>query len=128
MKKVLVIEDDAPLGWLIGKILQEKYEVIWKNDGMEALSWLSEKNLPDLIISDIKMPSLNGIELLEMINSSALYGGIPVIMLSCFEDGQNRKQCLDLGALEYMVKPFQPQVLLEKVNNVLGSRETVVIN
>ncbi len=51
MKKVLVIEDDAPLCWLLEKILSNKYEVIIMNDGMEAWSWLTDNNQPDLIIS-----------------------------------------------------------------------------
>jgi two-component system chemotaxis response regulator CheY len=65
MKKVLVIEDDEPLCWLLEKILTGKYDPIIMRNGLEALSWLSDGNLPNLIISDVKMPSLDGIELLE---------------------------------------------------------------
>ena len=61
MKKVLVIEDDVPLCWLLEKILKNNYEVVIMNDGMEAWSWLSDGNLPNLIVSDLKMPSLDGI-------------------------------------------------------------------
>ena len=61
MKKVLVIEDDAPLCWLLEKILSKKYEVVVMNNGLEAWCWLTEGNHPDLIISDIKMPSLDGL-------------------------------------------------------------------
>ena len=96
MKKVLVIEDDEPLCWLLEKILRGKYEVIVMNDGMEAWSWLSDGNSCDLIISDIKMPSLDGIELLENLSNSGLYKNIPVIILSGYD--VLRKQCLELGA------------------------------
>ena len=119
MKKVLVIEDDIPLCWLLEKILQSKYEVIIMSDGMEAWSWLSDGNLPDLIISDIRMPSLDGIELLENLSNSGLFKNIPVIMLSGFEDGNKRKQCLDLGAFTYLVKPFEPQSLVAEVDRAL---------
>ena len=96
MKKVLVIEDDEPLCWLLEKILRGKYEVIVMNDGMEAWSWLSEGNNCDLIISDIKMPSLDGIELLDNLSNSGLLKNIPVIILSGYDD--MRKQCLELSA------------------------------
>ena len=119
MKKVLVIEDDAPLCWLLGKILNRKYEVIVMNNGMEAWSWLSDGNIPDLIISDIKMPSLDGIELLENISNSGLFKNIPVIILSGYEDANKRKQCLDLGAFIYLVKPFEPQSLVAEVDRAL---------
>jgi two-component system, chemotaxis family, chemotaxis protein CheY len=120
MKKVLVIEDDIPLCWLLEKILQSKYEVIIMSNGMEAWSWLSDGNLPDLIISDIKMPSLDGIELLENLSNSGLFKNIPVIILSGYEDGSKRKQCLDLGAFTYLVKPFEPQSLVAEVDRALA--------
>jgi two-component system chemotaxis response regulator CheY len=121
MKKVLVIEDDAPLCWLLEKILSKKYEVVVMNNGLEAWCWLTEGNHPDLIISDIKMPSLDGLELLENLSSSGLFRDIPVIMLSAFEDPHKRKQCLDLGAHAYLVKPFEPQLLLDTVGSALSS-------
>src|SRR3954465_8591722 len=110
MKKVLVIEDDTPLCWLLEKILHGKSEVIIMNDGMEAWSWLSDRNIPDLIISDIKMPSLDGIELFENLSISGLFRTIPVIILSGYEDPVKRKRCLELGASTYLVKPFEPQL------------------
>jgi two-component system chemotaxis response regulator CheY len=119
MKKVLVIEDDVPLCWLLENILKKKYEVIIMNDGMEAWSWLTDGNAPDLIISDIKMPSLDGIELLENLSNSGLFKNIPVIILSGYEDSAKRKQCLDLGAFTYLVKPFEPQTLLTEVDRAL---------
>jgi len=117
MNKVLVIEDDAPLCWLLEKILRGKYEVIVMNNGLEAWSWLSDGNSCDLIISDVKMPSLDGIELLENLSNSGLFKNIPVIMLSGLED--SRKQCLELGAFAYLVKPFEPQKFLGEVNRAL---------
>jgi len=127
MKKVLVIEDDIPLCWLLEKILQGKYQVTIMNDGMEAWSWLSDGNLPDLIISDIQLPSIDGIELLENISNSGLFKNIPVIILSGYEDGSKRKQCLDLGAFTYLVKPFEPQALVSDVNRALAYQGQTVL-
>jgi len=126
MKKVLVIEDDEPLCWLLEKILRGKYEVIVMNDGMEAWSWLTDGNECDLIITDIRMPSLDGIELLENLSNSGLFKNIPVIIVSGYED--MRKQCMDLGAFNYLVKPFEPRQLLAEVDRaVLYNKENVVV-
>lgn len=118
MKKVLVIEDDEPFCWLLEKILGNKYKVFIMNDGMEALSWLSSGNTPDLIISDIRMPSLDGLQLLENLKQSGLYRDIPVIILSNFVDPRKRQECLDLGAVDYFVKPFEPQHLVSRVKEI----------
>ncbi len=129
MKKVLVIEDDIPLCWLLEKILQSRYEVIIMSNGMEAWSWLSDGHIPDLIISDIKMPSLDGIELLENISTSGLFRNIPVIILSGYEDAAKRKQCIDLGAFTYLVKPFEPQSLVAEVDRALAYKgQNVFVN
>lgn len=125
MNKILVIEDDAPLCWLLEKILRGRYEVIVMNNGLEAWSWLSDGNNCDLIISDVKMPSLNGIELLENLSNSGLFKNIPVIMLSGLEDSQ--EQCLELGAFAYLVKPFEPQKFLGEVNRALEHNKDKVL-
>ena len=125
MNKILVIEDDAPLCWLLEKILRGRYEVIVMNNGLEAWSWLSDGNSCDLIISDVKMPSLNGIELLENLSNSGLFKNIPVIMLSGLED--SCEQCLELGAFAYLVKPFEPQKFLGEVNRALEHNKDKVL-
>jgi len=120
MKKILVVDDDPPMRWLLENILPSKCEIITKSNGMQAWSWISDGNIPDLIIEDINMPLLNGIEFLENLSISGLHKGIPVLVLSGFVDSNIRKQCLDLGALAYVVKPFQPERLLSEVNNVIN--------
>jgi two-component system chemotaxis response regulator CheY len=125
MNKVLVIEDDAPLCWLLERILRGKYEVIVMNNGLEAWSWLSDGNSCDLIISDVKMPSLDGVELLENLSHSGLFRNIPVIMLSGLED--SRKRCLELGAFAYLVKPFEPQKFLVEVSRALMHQDKKVL-
>jgi two-component system, chemotaxis family, chemotaxis protein CheY len=119
MKKILVIEDDTPLCWLLEKILENKYKVKIMNNGMDAWSWLTDGNIPDLIISDVRMPSLDGVELLENLTNSGLFKNIPVIILSGNEDYNQRKLCLDLGAFTYLVKPFEPQSLVAEVDRAI---------
>lgn len=120
MRKILVIEDDTLLCWLLKKIVGTNAEVIVMHDGMDAWNYLSGGNVVDLIISDIKMPSLGGVELLKRLNTTPALKGIPVIILSGFADPANRKECLDLGAFSYMVKPFEPPVLISTVEQALN--------
>jgi two-component system chemotaxis response regulator CheY len=122
MKKVLVVEDDLPICWLLENILSHKYDVVVKNNGMEAYSWLSRKNIPDLILSDIKMPVMDGVELLENLTSSGLYRNIPVIILTGFDDPGTRKRCMDMGAFAYLEKPFKPKELMDKISEPFISK------
>lgn len=119
MRKILVIEDDTLLCWLLKKIVGTNADVVIMNDGMEAWEWLSGGNEADLIISDIKMPNLDGLELLKLVSGSAALQNVPVIILSGYEDSAKRKECLELGAHTYMVKPFEPPVLIAAVEQAL---------
>jgi two-component system chemotaxis response regulator CheY len=127
MEKVLVVEDDSPLCWLLETIMRNQYEVTVVNNGLDAWSLLSERNIPDVIISDLAMPGLDGIELLENLSESGLFRNIPVIILSGDEDPAKRKRCLELGAFSYVIKPFEPRLLLDEVNSALSSRKANLI-
>ena len=127
MKKVLVVEDDSPLCWLLETIMRDTYEVTIVNNGMDAWSLLSERSIPDVIISDLAMPGLDGIELLENLSESGLFRNIPVIILSGDEDPAKRKRCLDLGAFSYVIKPFEPRLLLEEVSSAIESSKVNLI-
>jgi two-component system chemotaxis response regulator CheY len=74
------------------------------------------------------MPGLGGIELLENINNSSVHKNIPLIIHSGYEDAIKRKQCLDLGAFAYLVKPFEPEFLVAEVERALkfGSERVLV--
>lgn len=122
MKRVLVIEDDPALSWLLEQILCKNYRVVTVGNGMEAWSWLSDGNIPDLIVSDIKMPVVDGVELLENLSTSGLFKNIPVIVLSGLYDQCARKKCLDFGAVAYLIKPFEPQKLLSTIELQLVSK------
>jgi two-component system, chemotaxis family, chemotaxis protein CheY len=123
LKRILIIEDDEPLCWLLDKILTVKYEPVIMKNGLEALSWLSDGNLPNLIISDINMPALDGLELLENVRSSGILRDIPVIMLSASDEPEKRRKCLALGASNYLIKPFEPQLLIEEIENTFKRLE-----
>ena len=129
MRKVLLIEDDTLLSWLLEKILKSSYDVTVMTDGLQAWSWLTTSNqLPDLIVSDLKMPSLSGIELLKQLNGHETLREIPVIIHSGYEDSSRKKQCMDLGAWAYLVKPFEPEFLVTEVSRAIDARHIALSN
>lgn len=125
MKKILVIEDDDALSWVISRILSSEYEINVIKNGLEAMAWLTSGNIPDLIVSDLHMPQLNGIELLKFLQHSGIYKEIPVIILSGDEDPEVMKQCRNLGAVKYILKPFGPELLMQDVEHALKIKSTI---
>ena len=118
-RKILIVEDHDSIRFLLGSILSKQYEVITKRDGLEGLAWLVAGNLPDLIVLDITMPRLNGAEFLENLREITLFKDIPVIIVSGNDGESDILHCRELGALDYLTKPFNPISLKEKIEVVL---------
>ena len=116
---ILVVEDKKEIGLLLQFIFSNEYNVVYKENAIDALLWLQEGNVPILIISDISMPQMSGVEFLERLKSNMLYRSIPVFILSGREDSQTRIDVLEAGADDYIVKPFNPQELKVRVRNTL---------
>jgi CheY-like chemotaxis protein len=125
MKRILFIEDDEPLCALLSKIFSRYYQVKVINNGFDAWCSLTEGERPDLIVSDINMPMLDGMEFLENLSQSGLYKDIPVVMLSGIKDATKRDECLSLGAQAFIDKPFEPGMLLETVSRILNPNKNI---
>lgn len=121
-KQILVIDDDLAMRCLLQNMLSVKFEVSCADNGMEACHWLSSGNIPDLIISDMCMPEMDGLEFLKAIQSNGLYKNIPVIILSTLEDNHTQERCLSHGAIAYLRKPFEADVLMQTVDRPLVSK------
>ncbi|HTH55937.1 MAG TPA: response regulator [Cyclobacteriaceae bacterium] len=121
-KQILVIDDDMAMRCLLQNMLSEKYDVSCADNGLEACYRLSADNIPDLIISDMCMPEMDGLELLKALGASGLYKNIPVIILSTLEDNHTRERCLGHGAIAYLSKPFEAQELMQTVSRPLVSK------
>lgn len=113
-KKILIVDDEKSICLLLENFLAQDYEVVSFNDGIEGLVWL-EKNLPDLIISDIQMPNMYGYEFLTSVRQKGFTKHTPVIMLSGKSESKERIKCYRLGAQDYLTKPFNPEELEELV-------------
>lgn len=107
---------------LLENFLSKTYDVITRNDGQEGLKYLEEGNMPDMIVADIQMPNLDGYDFLKNIRSSGFFKNIPTIMLSGIESSAERVKCLKLGADDYMVKPFNPEELAIRIENIISRR------
>ncbi|TAL08525.1 MAG: response regulator [Nitrospirae bacterium] len=118
---VLVLEDDADTQALLKRILEKGgYETTVAGDGIEALLYLGKKDF-DLILSDINMPNLDGIKLLELNNQKGI--ATPVIFLTAQSGEESEQKCLELGAVDYIKKPIQKDILLMRVDR--ACRRTV---
>ena len=121
-KKILVVEDNDDMLVYIKSSLEAKYEVWLAKDGIEGLS-KAKQMLPDLVISDIMMPHMDGIELCKNLKSNLKTSHIPVILLTARVDAETKYKGLEIGADDYVEKPFDVNFLLARMKNILNSRE-----
>jgi DNA-binding response OmpR family regulator len=122
MQKILIIEDEAALlSMLSNKLMREGYDVASSHDGEEGLARVrSEK--PDLVLLDIVMPKMSGIDVLEKMHADKELSKIPVIIISNSGQPVEIERAKALGAIDYLVKTeFDPQEVVEKVRAVLGA-------
>jgi len=113
-KTILVVDDEISICMLLQNFLSQDYEVIALHSAVEALEWL-DGNLPDLIVSDIQMPEMNGFEFLSKVRKQGFTKHTPVVMLSGRAESKERIKCYRLGAQDYLTKPFNPEELEELV-------------
>lgn len=117
-KKILVVDDEISICLLLENFLSQDYDVVTLNNGSDALEWL-EGNLPDLILSDIQMPEMDGYEFLENVRKRGFTKHTPIIMLSARAESKERIKSYKLGAQDYLTKPFNPEELEELVKKNL---------
>jgi len=121
MKKILVVDDEPDILELIKDILKSKYEVYTAKNVKEAVSTL-EKVKIDLVILDIMMPQIDGWDFLWMIRGSEKYREIPVIIVTARADAEDKLIGLKEGVQDYIVKPFLPNELINRVEEILKEK------
>ena len=117
-KCILAVDDAAFILSRITDALGEYYNVVTVNSGARALKYL-DKNKPDLILLDIRMPLRDGFEILREIHTIEDWADIPVVMLTGMEDKRSVMEGIKLGIRDYILKPFDPDDLLERVRRIL---------
>ena len=118
-KKVLIVDDKAQIAKILYVYLQGDYDCHYKPNPLAAIQWLLEGNIPDLIISDIRMPEMRGDEFLAYLKRNELLRGIPGIMLSSEDSTSERIRLLEEGAEDYIVKPFNPLELKIRIKKII---------
>jgi DNA-binding response OmpR family regulator len=117
--KILIVEDDIYMQLILKEFLSNVYETEVCINGMDALVTIQNGNIPDLIISDLNTAKLSGLELLGQLQASDFFRKIPVIIVSGEDSSEKRILCLNAGADDYIVKPFNPAELEARVRVVL---------
>jgi DNA-binding response OmpR family regulator len=117
--KILIIEDDNYMQLILKKFLGKSYELEICPSALEALSFLQNGNIPDLIISDLNTPNLSGLEFITQMQSSDFFKSIPVMIVSGEDSSEIRVKCLNTGADDFIVKPFNPAELEARVRAIL---------
>lgn len=123
MKKIVLIEDDELLSENLVEILSEnEYEVIRAGNGKEGMK-IIKSQVPDLVISDIVLPGASGLELKRKLNKDPLVSTIPFIFLSAMSDIKDVRKGMELGADDYVIKPFTNEELLKSIRLRLDKNE-----
>ncbi|MGN0425033.1 MAG: response regulator [Acetatifactor sp.] len=116
--RILVVDDDSINLKITERILQIPYDVTCVSSGTEALDYLQD-NTPDLILLDLHMPDMSGLEVLEKLQDRNELADIPVIFLTADNDREAESKILQAGAMDYIQKPFSAQVLLRRISRIL---------
>ena len=122
-KTIMIVDDSRTIAWIVRETLERQgYAVRCAYSGEEALQWLDRKS-PDLVILDVVMPNMDGLEVLAKIKGSPKTSLMPVIMLTSNSDHDDVLKGYRLGADYYIIKPFKQSELLHGIELVLGRQK-----
>ncbi|HYQ48019.1 MAG TPA: response regulator [Thermodesulfovibrionales bacterium] len=122
MKTILIVEDSATTRALIRAVIEEldEFETVEASSGFEALKMLPQQEY-DLIITDINMPDINGLELINFVRNNPRYNHIPIIIVSTERSDEDKKRGMALGATAYVTKPFKSLELQDIIKKTIAT-------
>jgi two-component system chemotaxis response regulator CheY len=122
--KILIVDDDATTRKLLGLYLKAKgYEVAYAENGLEGIEKLGAEN-PSLIISDLNMPYMDGIEFVKTVRADPLKAEIPILMVTTEADPEERERAISVGVNGYLVKPVTADVVTQHIRHILKNMFT----
>jgi signal transduction histidine kinase/DNA-binding response OmpR family regulator len=124
-KSLLLVEDDEEIRGFLREYFEKDYKIFESFNGKEGLEAAAQHH-PDLIISDIMMPEMDGVEFCKAIKSSMRTSHIPIVLLTAKTSLTHHREGIETGADAYITKPFSPEILRITVHNLLQSRETLM--
>lgn len=125
-RTVMIVEDDADLCAYMAHTLSHYFDIVTASDGQEAIRLLQER-VPDLIISDVMMPHIDGFELVKYVRRTPQYMYLPMILLTIMDAEQKHFKGLELGADDYIPKPFSLSMLVARSCNLIHQRDNLRI-
>lgn len=123
MQRILIVEDSPTMRSLLASSLEDldtPVKIVEAESGFEALRFLPRESF-DLVVTDINMPDINGLELVSFIKNNGKYASIPLVIVSTEGSDRDRDKGLRLGADAYLVKPFDPETLRQVVTDLLAA-------
>jgi len=117
-KKVIIVDDNISYLSMVRNLLKSYFEV-YPAPSAAKLFKITDKFIPDLILLDVNMPVMNGFEAIEILKENPRFKDIPVIFLTAKDDETSAVKGLELGAADYVTKPFYGPLLLRRINNIL---------
>ena len=117
--KIVIVEDDKFMQSVLQQYFSNSFSVEVFSDGFHMLSYLQEGNIPDLIITDLNTPNMGGLDLIKQVKASDFFKSIPIIVLSGEESSEIIVNCLNAGADDFVIKPFNPKELEARIKVVL---------
>jgi two-component system chemotaxis response regulator CheY len=120
MRKILIVDDSPTIRRMVAASLQSLDDVVFEeaSNGLEGIELLA-RGRPNLVVLDLNMPDMHGLEVLQFMRRHDQYREIPVIILTTKYDADTRKAAVDHGASVYMTKPFDPSTLQQNVSSLL---------
>ncbi len=118
-KRVLLVDDKGEFRRLVQIFLSKNYEVETAENGLHALALLQNGYMPDVIVSDLLMPEVDGKVLVEQVKSSGMFQHIPIVILSSINKSAKKIELIKSGAGDYLVKPFNPMELEVRIDRLL---------
>jgi DNA-binding response OmpR family regulator len=117
--KIVIVEDDKFMQSVLQQYFSNSFSVEVFSDGFHMLSYLQEGNIPDLIITDLNTPNMGGLDLIKQVKASDFFKSIPIVVLSGEESSEIIVNCLNAGADDFVIKPFNPKELEARIKVIL---------
>lgn len=121
-KQVMVVDDNDDMREFLKTILGGDWDIVSARDGADALQQI-HRSVPDLVVTDLMMPNMDGMELIKRLKTSDETSFIPIILLTAKSAIESRLEAMEGGADDYVTKPFEPEYLRARVRNILHQRE-----